>query len=344
MAAIGHTKSLTMGDAAGTVTFWNGATTSSVAATDIVRPGDWNSAHGFTQTISGAAGNTYGTSTAAGTNLVFGFTGELYGSMSTGAGAATLWVGENESPLFTYEPYPLYMMGTAGSSTVALGAATRGTMSIFPFRARRAVAAGYLQMNMLASFTTVGTSSGRQTAGMCYGLYSLGSGTDSGTLYTFESGSFSWGVTANNSSYTIAQPTSTDSAGYTYGNTNSAGVNITSGYTGYKMVHLPVGMTLPENEYWLGIIGTNSTSSINAGMSLYMIGAAQNTFTNLAPIGSYSSAFSTGVPLRDHWGGPWHFAHGSHTLANLTSCPATVAITNITAGNPIMPHMKFWSR
>jgi hypothetical protein len=90
MSAVVHVKSNTIGDMTGTVTVFNSAgATTTAAATDLVRPGDWNSAHQFTQTISG---NTAGQSTASGTNFVIGGTNGVTASLSTAAGAATLWL------------------------------------------------------------------------------------------------------------------------------------------------------------------------------------------------------------------------------------------------------------
>lgn len=51
------------------MTIWYGATTVTVAATDVVRPSDWNSAH---YQFMSATGNTAGQSTFSGTNIVFG--------------------------------------------------------------------------------------------------------------------------------------------------------------------------------------------------------------------------------------------------------------------------------
>lgn len=342
MAAVSHSKALTQGDFTGTVTVYNSAgSTVTAAATDLARPADWNSAHNFYQTISG---NTAGSSTASGTNLVFGGTNGVTLSHSTAAGAATLWFsGHPQETLYTYEPFPLYIMGTAGSSTANMGNATRGTASFFPFRVRQNVAAGWLNIAVLGSFTTVGTSSGRQSGGMSYGIYTRGSGTNSTRLSQLTGSSWSYAVTGQNSSYTFNHPTTTATNGFSYGNTNSAGVNISSGYTGSKMVQLPIGMSLPEDEYWLGIIGTQSTSSVNVGLTFSIAGGAMNAWTNMAPIGSFSSAFSTGTNLLNRSGGPWHGFLASWTAANLTSLPPVVTISNLTAGPTLMPYMKFWS-
>ena len=95
MAVYSHVKSDTVGDFTGTVTVFNSlGSTVTAAATDLVRPSDWNSAHNFYQTISG---NTVGQSTGSGTNLVYGGTNGLSLSMSTGAGANTLWFNASQT-------------------------------------------------------------------------------------------------------------------------------------------------------------------------------------------------------------------------------------------------------
>lgn len=64
---IRHIFTNNVADAAGVLTVWNGATTATVNATDIVRPSDWNSAHVLASTM---LGNTAGQSTVSGTNIV----------------------------------------------------------------------------------------------------------------------------------------------------------------------------------------------------------------------------------------------------------------------------------
>ena len=66
--AVSHVYSNTNADATGTLTIWNGATTSTVAASNLVKPSDWNSAHNQFVT---ASGNTAGQSTFSGTNVVY---------------------------------------------------------------------------------------------------------------------------------------------------------------------------------------------------------------------------------------------------------------------------------
>lgn len=100
--SIKHAFSNTVADAAGTITVWNGATTASVAATDVVRPGDWNSGHNQFHTLSG---NTNNASTASGTNVVLQGLGQvtLVGSTDT--------IGISVAPLFTHSGFDPYSNG-----------------------------------------------------------------------------------------------------------------------------------------------------------------------------------------------------------------------------------------
>lgn len=330
-----HVKSNTIADAAGTVTFWDGATTQTAAATNLVRPSDWNSAHNLQYNISG---NTLGTSSMSGSDIVFGATNGITLSASTAAGAATMWLVGNPA-LSTYYPFPNVGQSTA---SVAAGNATSGPTSVYYVPVVNPVSAGILNMMFSASFTTVGTSSGRQTMGVAIGLYTRGTGANSTTMGTVASQSFSIGVTGNNSTYTINQPTSTAYTGYGTGSTTSAGVNITSGYTGMKMIGFPINTLLSAGDYWLGMIATNSTSSVNVGLTLSYIGAVMNTQqTALAPMGSFSSAYSQG---NDPAGGRWYVGNGSWTSAgSVTNVPVSMAFTSISAGAiTVVPQMNFW--
>jgi hypothetical protein len=64
--AIKHVFSNAVADATGTVTIWYGATTATVAASDLVKPSHWNSNHNNFSTVGG---NTSGGSTASGEDI-----------------------------------------------------------------------------------------------------------------------------------------------------------------------------------------------------------------------------------------------------------------------------------
>jgi hypothetical protein len=160
---------------------------------------------------------------------------------------------------------------------------------------------------------------------------------------TITSASFSLGVTGNNSSYTFNQPTSSNSAGYTTQTTNSSGVNISSGYTGGKLVQFPINSTLTPGNYWLGIFVANSTSSVNVGLSESFIGPGiSSTAVNMAPIGSFSSAYSTGTNVMLRLGNV-RLGHGSFSSAGQTNLPASVAFSAISHNLTVMPYMYLWS-
>jgi hypothetical protein len=333
--AVSHVYSNTNADATGTVTIWYGATTSALSATNLVRPSDWNSAHNQYVTISG---NTSGSSTMSGTNIVFGGTNGITLSASSAAGAATMWI-VGAPALSTYAPFNAIGMSTA---TVAAGNATSGPVSLYYFPVAAPVSAGIMNMMFSASFTTNGTSSGRQTMGIGMAIYTRGTGANSTTIGSFASASFSIGVTGNNSTYTFNQPTSTAYTGYGTGSTTSAGVSITSGYTGAKMFGFPINTLMTPGDYWIGLIATNSTSSVNVGLTLSYVGAIMNNQqTALAPIGSFSSAYSLG---HDPAGGRWYVGNGSWTSAgSVTMVPVSIAFTSVSAGGAtVMPMINFW--
>jgi len=239
--------------------------------------------------------------------------------------------------LSTYEPFPAFGASTGNGAFLA-AASSAPSMSIFPFYLYQNVSVGIMDILCSMNFTTVGTSSGRQTAGLAIAIYTR----NVSTLSSLVSASFSWQVTGQNSSYTINQPRTTNYTGYVTGATNSAGSNITSGYTGGKLIGFPINSLLTPGNYWLGILGTNSTSSVNVGIiSLSYKGAILNTgATGIAPMGSFSTSFSTGPDPR---GGPWYVGHGSFTSVGLSMVPASVNMNVISAGITNVPIFKFWS-
>lgn len=99
--AISHVKSNPVANMTGTVTVFNSAgVTTTAAATDLVRPVDWNSAHNQFMTIGG---NTAGVSTLSGTNIEF-----------HGAGAVSL-SGNGQTVVFSA---PAQSVQTQGSVQV----------------------------------------------------------------------------------------------------------------------------------------------------------------------------------------------------------------------------------
>lgn len=376
--AVYHAKTSPAADWTGTVTVFNSQGSSvTIPASSLILPSDHNSAHNQLYTLSG---NTAVQSTASGTNVVFqglgnitlaGSTGtvgisghdafQLSGNTSNastvsgtnvvfqGLGGITM-VGSTgtvgisaaaHSSLATFEPVPWNGVST---NQVAVPNATSSPVTIWPFVIPAPLNAGILNLAFSASFVTVGTSSGRQTMGFNVGLYQRGSGTNSTRLESITSQQIQYFVTGNNSSYSIRQFTSTAYSGYGgTGETNSGGVNITSQYTGLKKIGVPINSYLSPGQYYLAMQGTNSTSSVNVGISLSWLGNVIATQASaFAPMGSLSSAYTAGSnPV----GGPWREGYGSWSSAgSVTQLPSTINFTSISNGNnSVQPHMRFWS-
>jgi hypothetical protein len=72
-----------------------------------------------------------------------------------------------------------------------------------------------------------------------------------------------------------------------------------------------------------------------------VMGMAMGTFGSaLAPIGSYSSAYSTGLDPR---GGDWNQFQASWTsVGSLTMIPASMAHNSLSNVGHTYPVMKFW--
>lgn len=93
--ALSHAFSSPIADQTGTVTNWDGATTASAIASQLVRPTNWNEPHVGYSTF---AGNTAGASTWSGTNLIMAAVTNL--TLSYSANAVSI-VGPDLSPYLT---------------------------------------------------------------------------------------------------------------------------------------------------------------------------------------------------------------------------------------------------
>lgn len=96
--SIVHAKSVTVADFTGTVTAFNSqGSTTTIAASDLARPSDWNSGHNQFYTLSG---NTTNASTASGTNVV------LQGGAGIVLGGSTGTIDIGLKPVSGWNPYP----------------------------------------------------------------------------------------------------------------------------------------------------------------------------------------------------------------------------------------------
>ena len=175
--AVSHVKSNTIADWTGTVTVGNSTGgTQTVAATDMVRPSDWNSGHNQFYTLSG---NTNNASTASGTNVVLQGLGAVTLVGSTGT------IGISCAPPVTHSSFHPYI----GREVVA-GQVGNATMAFFPFQVPMA-AYQHDRMVLPILFTGATNSTGSMTASVSVGLYTK----NGSTLSLLTSGSGTVGIT-----------------------------------------------------------------------------------------------------------------------------------------------------
>lgn len=272
-----------------------------------------------------------------GGNVTFGLNGSTITASAPSGG------GGGGVTLSSYEPAPF--VANTGTAIWSQSTATSAPIGLFPVRIDAPVAAELMGVVVSMSFLTGGTSSYRQSATLKWGLYTRPTGASSTQLNLLQSDSLSYAVTYNNSTISISQVTTTNvGPTYGYGQTTSAGLAISSGYTGLKLLNLDIGTTLTAGQYWLGIQHINSSSSFNSGVRMSFYGSA-HTLTGLAPMGSFSSAFSTGTNVAGGLGGNLYLGLGSYSVAGLTSLPSTISLSQVTqAGMNFLPYLRFSTR
>jgi hypothetical protein len=127
--AVSHVKSDTIADFTGTFTGFNSqGSTTTIAATDVVRPSDWNSAHNQFYTLTG---NTTGNSTASGTNVIFAGSGAISVGGSTGTiifsspvqsnQTGAVYASSNTTGASSSSTYDARSLTIVGSDNISLG-------------------------------------------------------------------------------------------------------------------------------------------------------------------------------------------------------------------------------
>ena len=273
-----HVKSNTIADAAGTVTFWDGATTQSAVATNLVRPSDWNSAHNLQYNISG---NTSGTSSMSGSDIVFGATNGITLSASTAVGAATMWI--------VGPPYhSSWGNGPLVASTVQTITNSGSVSTALGLKIPYPVSAAFLRIPVLMTTgsTTVGSTANitisaelRSTWNAV--LYVNGTGASSKSLTSYASGSagFTW---RNNYQVGAASNNQSCTQGYSYA-FEGTDTNTTTSYT-VNAINIAISSTFWTNFTTARFIDINFANSIAAGEYVLVIGHVTATAltTNIA--------------------------------------------------------------
>lgn len=281
--AVSHVYSNTAADFTGTITGFNSqGSTVTIAATNLVRPSDWNSAHNQYFTLSG---NTNNSSVVSGTNVVLSGDNNitLIGSGATiGISAPTA----NEVILSSVANLPGWIFNTQTIKP------TQSTFYVFPVQVTEPVEMDRIRF---ASSISIASTSFASTANTTFTfgqfetlqwvLYKRGTGGNSQSLSYISSDQefISWTVQAAYGSasntrqshdfgftyYDSAGNTSSFSTGYSTSNTSvmviSTG-NLTR-LTGIKQADVPFVTTLSPGDYWMAIRHSTTSSTQATNMS-----------------------------------------------------------------------------
>lgn len=294
---------------------------------------------GLLSAVNLSAGTTSANASAFvfsnGGNVTFGLNGSIItASAPSGGGGVTL---------SSYEPMPF--VANTGTAVWSPTLNITAPMGLFPLQLNNAVAAELMGVVVSMSFVTGGASTFRETNSIFWGLYTRPTGASSTQLNLLQSASLSYAVTYSNSTISVSQVTTTNvGPTYGYGQTTSAGLNISSAYTGLKLLNLNLGSTLTVGQYWLGLHHVKNTTGLNNGIRLSFYGSL-HTLASLAPMGSFSSLYSTGTNVAGGLGGNLYLGLGSYSLAGLTSLPSTISLSQVTQANMnFFPYLRFSTR
>jgi hypothetical protein len=284
--AVSHIKNETRADKTGTVTFWDGASTTTAVATDLVRPSDWNSVHNEYYTLSG---NTSLSSTASGSNVVLSATGTgvtLIGSSNT------VLLSAPAASLISFFMYPIELTTTAGQQTDSFDTTN---FFVFPFLLPNDGSFSYFRLALGGTNSTtldvIGTGSSANASFQFRSswsviFYSQGTGASSLSLVSAASSTMGWtllnsiSVLANGSQYTITNQmigfregapstwtntTAISNAQYIW-STTPWGTSI----SGARYIDIPFGSSLSAGMWWVAIgfdTSTSQNSTRDYGMS-----------------------------------------------------------------------------
>jgi len=312
--AVSHVKSDTIADFTGTFTGFNSqGSTTTIAATDVVRPSDWNSAHNQFYTM---AGNTTNASTASGTNVVF-----------SGAGGLTIG-GSTATMVFSVRPqqsislFPAYPLPLATSSVVS--GTTGNSSTTFNCYLGPMVVDHDVHYNRVVHYASGGTAAGTGSwsAAHMIGLYTL----NGGTAFSLDR---SWVFNME-----LSQNSVTAQSVRVYWGTNSAanstswGGNSSASITGWREMLFSTGQsTLTEGMYFIVYGFTHRTSGASVGgiNSAAFVSFSQTT-------GGAKFGTNTTAPYMPKWIGSFSTTTtGTTTGPSAHGMPASINTSVITS-------------
>jgi len=291
VAGIVHAFSNTVPDATGTLTIWNGATTATVAASDIVKPSDWNSAHNI-QYVFG--GNTTNASTVSGSNVTIAGMGNI--TVGGSNGSLVISGTDLDVVMSQWEPVPL----GNNTSFSSFGQNTVYFQGLMPSAALTMTVAE-LSVS-LSSVTSSISHAVSQT--IEYGLMSRGTGASTSRYDMMSSSSFTMAAAFSSN---LSGSLSVGNAGTSY-TTSSAGTVFGSVLSGQKILFLPFNATLSGGGDYLSVwrhstnsvggtgalrlsvlVKTNQTNASYGALANTTVGITNSNFTNDPSIVIYSA-------------------------------------------------------
>lgn len=282
---ISHVKSNTIADFTGTVTvFGSDGATATAAATNLVRPSDWNSSHNIAFDLSG---NTAGSAAISGNNITL-----------VGGNNVTLSAETAASKLHIIGPSP----GGAGYTALTyqnrqLGASTQSFVQnaiwVTPMRIAVDVQADtILQMVSIGTSTSTNTGSCGVTLDMA--LYKV-TGTNTSRFDTIWS--TRWVGTGYISSSNSAAYTIDGGASGQQLTTASANSNLGTRFAGMRMITMSMGSTLGTGLYAYAV--RVSTSSVGNSVAFRTFGIVLD---NPMPLGmglGFGGGTATSIGFQD---------------------------------------------
>jgi len=275
--AVSHVFSNAVADWTGTVTVGDSAgATTTIAATDLVRPVDWNSAHNQFYTLTG---NTSGNSTASGTNVLLsgGSNITLEGSASRiaihGAGPPTLSFFDN--------------MCWGATAASELGNAT---LFVFPFTPANELFPGNMTVSTLMlniSGATVSTGAA-WTRSFSIAFYTSVNSTQLTRVF---SGSTTFGTNAGNMNINDSF------GGNRWLSIHSSNFDVAPSFEAGKRYWCAIWNRSSSGSQTFSLFGnqTLGTSAARSGV-LGAVSVANSTLGWQRFLGIYSATFSTAMP------------------------------------------------
>lgn len=250
--AVSHAKSQTGADFTGTVTVHNSqGSTATIAATDLIRPSDWNSGHNQLYTLSG---NTTGNSTASGTNVIF----EGHGPVVLGGTSNSL-----QFNLRSWDRTLFYPWVHANEVTFSAG---HNSVYVVPFRLDYDMSANCIKIPGFCTNSSSAIASARRGLTILFGVYTRHS-TNNTVLSQLYSTSYTLAAShSSNASWALSMITAVgNSTSYNTTTSSSAGVNLSSLLHGARDLILPFSSTLSAGEYWFCLHNSTSSGAGGAG-------------------------------------------------------------------------------